>query len=139
MAFNLTDGPPERTIPFNLNHMEQTAHKHKAQHEASPARKDRRVEQTIYQQIQYGTIDELLPLPPERTIQPCVYGVEQRHIDNARANMHALQFRGTLNFSTQASNALNEMLQAGINIKTHEDTSRGKRQLGNVIKKKRPV
>ena len=68
-----------------------------------------------------------------------MYGVEQRHIDNARANMYALQFRGTLNVSTQASNALNEMLQAGINIKTHEDTSREKRQLGKVIKKKRPV
>ena len=63
MAFNLTDGPPERTIPFNLNHMEQTAHKHKAQDEASPARKDRSVEQTIYEQIQYGIVDELLPSP----------------------------------------------------------------------------
>ena len=82
-------------------------------------------------------VDELLPLPPERTIQPCVYGVEHRHIDNARANMYALQFRGTLHFSTQASNALNEMLQAGINIKTHEDTSRGKRHIGNVTNNKK--
>ena len=78
-------------------------------------------------------VDEFLSLPPERTMQPYLYGVKHRHIDNARANMYALQFRGTLHFSTQASNALNEMLQAGINTKTHEDTSKEKRHMGNVI------
>lgn len=116
--------------------MKQKAHKHKAQHETSPARKDKRVEQTISQQIQYGMVDEFLSLPPERTMQPCLYGVKHRHIDNASAHMYAWHFRGTVHFSTQASNALNEMLQAGINPKTHGDSSKEKRHIGNVIKKK---